>query len=271
MADHGLPAATTLDPETADFYRHALRTLSGARVPILVGGAYAFARYTGIERHTKDFDIFVRRRDAPRVLRALAGAGCRTAVPFPHWLAKAYCADDYVDVIFSSGNGVAQVDDAWFAHAVPDEVLGLPVRLVAPEEMIWSKGFIMERERFDGGDVQHILHARAERLDWSRLMERFGPHWRVLLSHLVLFGFVYPAERTRIPAEVMRELTARLLGEIDRAATNDRVSQGTLLSRGQYLVDVDQWGYRDARELPAGNMSADEIAIWTAAIEKESE
>ena len=29
-------------------------------MPFLVGGAYAFARYTGIERHTKDFDVFVR-------------------------------------------------------------------------------------------------------------------------------------------------------------------------------------------------------------------
>jgi hypothetical protein len=270
MANSGPNGATAaLSAETAEFYRHALRMLAAAEAPFLVGGAYAFARYTGIERHTKDFDIFVRRRDLSRVLRALASAGCRTAVPFPHWLAKAYCGDDYVDVIFSSGNGVAQVDDDWFDHAVPDDVLGLPVKLCAPEEMIWSKAFIMERERFDGGDVLHLLHARAEQLDWARLLERFGKHWRVLLTHLILFGFVYPGERTRLPDDVMRELTGRLLGELDGPAPLDRVSQGTLLSRAQYLPDVEQWGYRDARQLPAGTMSADEIAVWTAAIEKE--
>ena len=33
----------------------------GGEVPFLVGGAYAFAHYTGIVRHTKDLDLFVRR------------------------------------------------------------------------------------------------------------------------------------------------------------------------------------------------------------------
>jgi hypothetical protein len=44
------------------------------------------------------------------------------------------------------------VDDLWFAHATPGDVLGIPVRLCPPEEMIWSKAFIMERERYDGAD-----------------------------------------------------------------------------------------------------------------------
>ena len=55
--------ATALDEQSRDFYRHALGLLDDARLEYLVGGAYAFARYTGIERHTKDFDIFIRRSD----------------------------------------------------------------------------------------------------------------------------------------------------------------------------------------------------------------
>jgi hypothetical protein len=42
--------------------------------------------------------------------------------------------------------------------------------------MIWSKAFIMERERFDGADVMHLIHENANRLDWNRLLERFGQH-----------------------------------------------------------------------------------------------
>ena len=53
----------------------------------------------------------------------------------------------------------------------------------------------MERERYDGADIAHLLRARADQLAWRRLLRRFGPHWRVLLGHLVLFGFVYPGER----------------------------------------------------------------------------
>jgi hypothetical protein len=135
--------------------------------------------------------------------------------------------------------------------------------------MIWSKAFIMERERFDGADVIHLLRARAEDLDWPRLLARFDGQWRVLLSHLVLFGFVYPAERTRIPATVMRELMAQLEPELERAAPDEQVCQGTMLSRAQYRIDIQQWGYRDPRQSPEGTMSSDEIALWTAAIDEE--
>ena len=258
-----------LDADTAAFYQRAVRALDARGVPFLVGGAYAFARYTGIERHTKDFDVFVRPEDCPRVLDALAADGCRTEVPYPHWIGKAYCGDNYVDVIFSSGNGVARVDDECFAHAVDGEVLDLPVKLCPPEEMIWSKAFVMERERFDGADVMHLLRAQSEHLNWPRLLARFGADWRVLLSHLLLFGFVYPAERERVPATVMRELLGRTQAEVGSAPSNGRVCQGTLLSREQYLPDVGQWGYADARRAPRASMTPAQIAIWTDAIGRE--
>ncbi|MGH7278499.1 MAG: nucleotidyltransferase, partial [Candidatus Rokuibacteriota bacterium] len=194
-----------LGPKTAAFYRDALTVLIEADVPFVVGGAYAFECYTGIARDTKDIDVFVRRADTERALAVLAQAGYRTEMTFPHWLGKAFGGDDDVlDVIFSSGNGIAEVDDTWFEHARDDEVLGIPVKLSPPEEMIWSKAFIMERERFDGADVAHVLRARAEHLDWPRLLARFGANWRPLLAHLVLFGFIYPSERQRIPHGVMR-------------------------------------------------------------------
>jgi hypothetical protein len=258
-----------LDADTAAFYQRAVRALNARGVPFLVGGAYAFARYTGIERHTKDFDVFVRAEDCPRVLDALAADGCQTEVPYPHWIGKAYCGENYVDVIFSSGNGLARVDDEWFAHAVDGEVLGLPVRLCPVEEMIWSKAFVMERERFDGADVLHLLRAQAEHLNWPRLLGRFGPDWRVLLSHLLLFGFVYPSERDRLPATVLRELLGRAQAGVGSAPSNGRVCQGTLLSREQYLTDVEQWGYADARLAPRGSMTPGQVSIWTDAIGRE--
>ena len=239
--------------------------LEAHAIPFLVGGAYALERYTGIGRHTKDFDLFVHPRDVERALDVLGAAGCATDVPFPHWLAKAHCGDNVVDLIFSSGNGVALVDDDWFRHSVAEIVLDVPVRLIPAEEMIWSKAFIMERERYDGADVAHILRACADSLDWPRLLRRFGAGWRVLLQHLVLFGFIYPCERSRVPAAVMRELVGRLDGELTRPAP-DRVCQGTLISRAQYLVDVERWGYADPRLAPQGNMTEAERERWTAGI-----
>src|SRR5207248_659415 len=115
--------------------------------------------------------------------------------------------------IYNSGNGRCPVDDDWFAHAVWAEVLGTPVSVIPAEEMIWQKSYIMERERFDGADVAHLLRARGPALDWDRLLRRFGAHWRVLLSHLVLFGFVYPSEQDKVPRRVLHDLAERLLAE----------------------------------------------------------
>jgi hypothetical protein len=127
----------------------------------------------------------------------------------------------------------------------------------------------MERERFDGADIAHVLRARGAQLDWARLLRRFGENWRVLLSHLILFGFVYPGERDAVPACVMHDLLARLERETGAPPPPGRLCQGTLLSREQYLPDLACWGYRDARRLPVGNMTQAEIARWTAAIEEK--
>jgi hypothetical protein len=259
-----------LSPETQDFYRNAMTHLQKARLPFLVGGAYAFGRYTGIVRHTKDFDIFVHPRDFDRVLESLEQMGCDIRRPFPHWVGKAYSGADFVDVIFSSGNGVARVDDLWFEHAVDEEVLGIPAKLCPTEEMIWSKSFILERERYDGGDVAHLLRCRLDDMDWNRLLDRFADNWPVLLSHLVLFEYIYPDEADRVPARVIDHLIGRLRNSRGASAGSDRLCRGTLLSRSQYLVDVERWGYRDARLEPDGPMTARELEIWTAAAEEET-
>jgi hypothetical protein len=244
-----------------------METLRAAGVDFLVGGAYAFTPYTGIDRSTKDFDLFVRKAEIERALDVLADGGFDTELTFPHWLGKAYSGDDFVDLIFSSGNGVAPVDDGWFTNAPAGEVLGVAVRLAPAEEMLWSKAFVMERERYDGADVIHILRSGAEKLDWDRVLDRFGERWRVLLMNIVLFGFVYPAERTRIPRRVTDELLARLRDELDGAAPVGRVCNGTVVSRQQFLPDVLEWGYTDGRLIPHGNMTADEIESWTEAID----
>jgi hypothetical protein len=257
---------SALSPETREFYREAMRVLDGAGVAFLVGGAYALHHYTSVERHTKDFDVFVRPEDCRPALDALGAWGCRTEVTFPHWLAKAYRGDAFVDVIFCSGNGFAVVDDEWFAHAAAGDVLGRTAPLVPVEEMIWQKTYVQERERFDGADIAHLILARGPDLDWPRLLSRFGPHWRALLAQLVMFGFIYPSERDRVPAWVMHDLVGRLQAELAAPPPAARVCQGTLLSREQYLIDVQRWGFADARERPLGPMSHADVVHWTRAI-----
>lgn len=261
----------SLDEETQAFYRQAIDLLDGAGVPFLVGGAYAFTQYTGIARHTKDFDLFLKRDDLERAMDTFREAGFAPEVRFDHWLAKVYGPGNlFVDLIFSSGNGIAEVDDAWFEFATPGQVFGRDVKLCPAEEMIWSKAFIQERERFDGADVAHIIKTRADRMDWTRMLARFGANWRVLYSHLVLFGYIYPDSRMAIPSWVMTELNTRLIAETTTAAPAERVCNGPVLSRQQYLPDLEE-GYEDARVAPVGTMTEDQIAAWTDAIKVDGD
>jgi hypothetical protein len=244
-----IPIEERVNPRAREFYRNAITTMQKAGIPLLVGGAFAFEFYTGISRHTKDVDIFVRSRDAGRALEVMSAAGYVTEVTAPHWLAKVCDGEAYVDIIFGEANGVREVDDDWFDQAVRRKILGLDLLLCPVEEMIGSKAFVMDRDRYDGADVAHLLREYAEKLDWDRLLRRFGSYWHVLLSHLLLFSFIYPSERGRIPARVMNVLLKELNRERLASPPAEKVCRGTLVSMTQYGRDITRWGYEDAREL----------------------
>ncbi|MGC1273256.1 MAG: hypothetical protein WBC44_06080 [Planctomycetaceae bacterium] len=262
MSNHH-PSYAPDDPVAVHCYRTALQTLAAADIEFLVGGAYSFARYTTIPRHTKDLDLFLREEDRDAALTALSEVGYRTEVTYSHWLAKARRGDHFIDLIHSSGNGVAKVDEGWFDHAVDDVLLGERVRLCPAEESIWSKAFVMERDRFDGADIAHVFRELGDHLDWRRLLDRFGSHWRVLYCHMILFGYVYPGERDRLPAWVAKEMAARVAAEVETPDDEQWLCRGTMLSATQYLPDVEQWGYRDSRLPPFGTMAAAQATDWT--------
>ena len=247
-------------PQPADFYQRSMEILEAAGISFLVGGAYAIRVHAGIERDTKDFDVMLRPADVDAAILAFRTAGYRAEVAFPHWIAKAHHGELFLDLIYNSGNGLCPIDDEWFAFAQPATVLGRKVKLCPPEEIIWQKAFIMERERFDGADIAHLLRSCQGRLDWTRLLRRFGCDGRVLLAHLFLAQFVYPGIEDLVPQWVLDQLLAQG-GKI----ADPHLCNGPLLSRGQYLPDVERWGFRDAR-LERGVISEAALEVWTAAI-----
>src|SRR5438309_5235561 len=177
----------------------------------MVGGAYALRTHTGIWRDTKDLDLFLRKDRIEPALEALDGAGFRTEFTDRLWIAKAFAGPYFIDLIFSSGNGVAVVDELWPKRAATSKVLDLDALVVPAEEMIWSKAFIQERERFDGADIHHLLRCKGAQLDWQHLLARFGEaHWEVLFVHLITFRFSFPSDKEQVPGWVMRELLGRM-------------------------------------------------------------
>jgi hypothetical protein len=234
-------------PDEINARARAIELLLDEGVPFVVGGAYAYSTYTGIYRDTKDLDLFPRKRDALRALEILERDGWRTERTDEVWLYKAFKGEYFVDFIFSSGNGVAVVDDEWFTNAKTGTVFGHRCLIAPAEEVIWSKSFVNERERYDGSDVNHLLLKAGPTMDWERMMRRFDRYWEVLLSHVMMFRFSYPSERDLIPEWVMAELLSRTLDTVKEGNWAQKLCRGNLISRVNYHVDIHHWGFEDGR------------------------
>jgi hypothetical protein len=220
----------------------AMESLLCAGVPFMVAGAYAFFAYTGIFRDTKDLDVMLDEREVPAAFRALERAGFTTELIDPRWIGKAYAGDRFIDLIFSSSNGLAVVDGGWFEHARPATILGHSCLIAPVEEIIFTKAFVDERERYDGADVNHLIYACGDEMDWERLLARFGPYWEVLFAHLTLYRFVYPGARSRVPAWLVDDLCRRTLEQMRAGDAPLRVCRGNLISRRQYAHDYEKLG-----------------------------
>jgi len=228
-------------------YQLALRTMNGAGVPYVVGGAFAVHHYAGIWRNTKDLDFFLLPDDVRRALDALGDAGFRTWVQADYWLAKAEWGAAHLDLIFGSGNWLAPVDRAWLDRGVPARLLGTPVLMAPVEELVWSKAYVAGRERYDGADVMHVILGVRGQLDWDHLIARFAGHLELLFSYLCLFRFVYPHDRELVPDDVMARLVAHQRELRREPLARGHTCRGTLLDRYSYIVDVEH-GYADPRE-----------------------
>jgi len=114
--------------------------------------------------------------------------------------------------------------------------------------MIWYNGFVLKRQRFDGADVAHLIHAMGDKMDWERLMRRFEPHWEILLSHVMMYRFAYPSERSRVPDRVLTRLCARAMESLREGDWEERVCRGTLMSKCNYQIDIREWGFQDGRQ-----------------------
>jgi hypothetical protein len=235
-------------------YKRAIGALNRGGIPFVVTGAYAIYEYTGIYRETKDLDLFVEPHALLEAMRMLRAEGFKTRLEQAHWLAKAKLGEHFIDMIFGMGNGMALVDEDWYRFSRPAIFAAHPVRVAPVEELIWHRLFISERHRQDMADIVHLLLCHGDRLDWDRLLAKTGDNWPLLLSQLLMFAYIYPEARGRVPESVMDQLLARAHEEVRRPRSGDTVTRGTLLSRFSFSIDVNEWGLRDLRNERIGEM-----------------
>jgi Nucleotidyl transferase of unknown function (DUF2204) len=240
--------ATKSMPVTAKaeaFYADSLKHLKKCGVPFMVAGTYAVGSYTGIRRPTKDLDVFCRAGDYPRILYYFQKLGHKTVVEDERWIAKVKKNGETFDVIFNSRTAATPITDSWFSEKHTAKIYGIEVQLIAPTELVWSKVFVQNRERYDGADIAHVILKQHGHIDWKRLLGYAEQYWEVLLIHVLNFRFIYPTERHCVPDWLFDELMGRVQNQRAMPPGKTRICRGRLFSPPDYLIDIAEWGFAD--------------------------
>ncbi len=229
-----LPAADTQaeQPPRADLseliphhewalHRRVIELAAERGFAFALGGGLAFSAYSGRWRNTKDVDLFIRPADRDAMVQVTLDAGFldyfdkleydRT------WIYRAYLDDVIVDLIWTMPNHRLEVDEDWQTRGWEIVVHGLRVRLIPPEELIWSKLFVMQRDRCDWPDLLNLLYGVGPEIDWDHLLERLGSDVPVLAGLMSLFRWLCPERARDLPEELWPRL-----GLPDRFVSADR-------------------------------------------------
>lgn len=185
----GFIEATSADDIEEGTFHAVLAAAVGALqqkdLPYLLVGGIAASTY-GRPRWTHDIDLLVRPVDAGLALDALTAEGFRTEETFPDWLYKAERDGVGVDVIFSMPGGIL-LDDEMLARRREETISGLPVQVIAPEDMIVVKAVVhdehMPRHWHDG-----LAILAGCDLDWEYLLRRARAHGARRVLSLLLYA-----------------------------------------------------------------------------------
>jgi hypothetical protein len=242
------PNGTLIQPPPAAeaFYCEVLQLMARSDIPFLVSGTYALASYTGIDRPTKDVDVFTKAGDALKMLHYFKEHDHDVEMVDERWLARITRGELFVDIIFNMPTVTTPITDEWFTHAPRAELFGASVRMVPPTQFIWSKIFVQDHHRYDGADVAHIILKCHDQIDWRQLLSHMELYWEVLLMALLNFRFVYPSERNAVPRWLMDELLERLRDQAHVKGPGKKVCRGRIFSPRDYAIDVEQWGFSEA-------------------------
>ncbi len=200
-------------------YLRAIREFRKRDMRFAFGGAFAVATYTGKWRDTKDMDVYIRPHDREQAMAALTAAGMHDYFDRREydrsWIYRAYRAGVIVDAIWSMANHRTEVDDDWLERGPLVEFGPEMVRVVPPEELIWSKLYVLQRDRSDWPDVLNIIHAAGPDLDWHRLAARLDDDLLLLDGVLAVYRWLCPRQAERLPSWLSRSNHAHPVGELD--------------------------------------------------------
>jgi hypothetical protein len=197
-------------PEQWATYRRVIAAARERGIPFAIGGGLAAMTYAEQWRNTKDLDIYSLSSDKARLIQLLSELGLADYYEIEaydrKWIYRSHTGDVIVDVIWAMANQRAQVDEGWL-QGPEVEAGGERFRLLAPEEVIWSKLYVLQHDRCDWPDCLNVLYGVGPYLDWRRLLRNLGRDTPLLRGLLSVFSWLAPQRARDLPAFVWDQLS----------------------------------------------------------------
>ncbi|MGE0127379.1 MAG: nucleotidyltransferase [Blastocatellales bacterium] len=186
-----------------EIYREVISETRKRNLPFAIGGGFAINAYTGLQRNTKDLDIYVMPSDCEAMKEILTDVGMSDyseRLPYdPKWIYRGYYNGVIVDVIWAMANQVTSVDERWLTRGPIIEIENHRLRLLPPEELLWTKLYVIQRDRCDWPDVLNLIYSRGETMDWEHLLNRLGEDAALLAGVLTFFVWLCPGRARTLP------------------------------------------------------------------------
>jgi hypothetical protein len=171
-----------------------------------LGGGLAFSEYAERMRNTKDLDLFILPKDRGAVIEALTETGFSDYFdekPYDRsWIYRAVREHVIVDIIWTMPNHRMVVDEDWLTRGWDIDIRGVCMKLLPAEELLWSKLFVMQKDRCDWPDLLNLLRARSHDFDWERLLAKAGRDTILIGGLLSVFRWLVPRQANEVPSWV---------------------------------------------------------------------
>jgi hypothetical protein len=204
--------AQRFPPEQWTLYKHVITAAHDRKLKFAVGGGLAAATYCGQWRDTKDLDLYTPEGQREKLIELLSSLGFvdyySQKTYDRKWIYRAWKEGTIIDVIWAMANRRASVDDHWL-EGPEVEIDGRTIHLIAPEEMIWNKLYVLQHDRCDWPDVLTVLYSIGSDLDWRHLVSRLGEDTSLLAGLLSIFAWLCPGHAISFPSWLWPELGLR--------------------------------------------------------------
>ena len=208
-AKHFRAWCESLPPGRWSLYRGLMSEATRRQIPFAIGGGLSLMVYAGQLRDTKDIDIYVQPQHREAMIQVVLDAGLTDyyeRAPYDrNWIFRGFRDNLIVDVIWAMANQRAQVDPEWLdgPSVLIDE---LTFRLLRPEEALWGKLYVLQRDRCDWPDALSMLYSIGTELDWARLLNRVAEDMPLLAALVRVFRWICPERCDEFPQAVLQQL-----------------------------------------------------------------